>query len=293
MTSDGSAPDLTGLHDELSRRVEDAAGRFQVPGVAVSILSQGAEEYVCYGVTSIANPLPVDEHTLYQIGSTGKTYTATALMILQERGLVDLNAPVRTYIPELRLKDESVAERVTVLQLLNHTAGWVGDIMGDTGDGNDTLARFVEKMASVDQVNPLGEVASYNNAALSVAGRVIERVTGMTYEAAVKELVLDPVGLDESFFFIRDVIIRRFVVGHEIREGRLQIARPWGLPRNGNPAGGIVAPVVDQLRYARFHLSDGTGRNGVRVLGVESLRRMQEPAIPFGEGYVGISWMIE
>ena len=62
-----------------------------------------------------------------------------------------------------------------MLQLLNHTAGWAGDMMDDTGDGDDALAKYVARMARLEQVTPLGATVSYNNASLSVAGRIIEK----------------------------------------------------------------------------------------------------------------------
>jgi len=117
--------DLKALHAQRHEKVAEAAERLQVPGVAVGILADGDEDYVFLGVTSVENPLDVDAATLFQIGSTTKTYTATAMMILADRGLVDLDAPVRTYVPELRLRDESAARTVTVLQLLNHNRGLV------------------------------------------------------------------------------------------------------------------------------------------------------------------------
>jgi len=169
---------------ELQATLDELREELQVPGVAVGVLHEGRAEYGFAGVTSVANPLPVDEDTLFQFGSTGKTYTATAIMRLVERGDVDLGAPVRTYVPELRLKDEDVAREVTVLQLLNHTAGWDGDLMEDMGNGDDALARYVSRMATIEQVTPLGATVSYNNASLSLAGRVIEKVTGTTYEQA-------------------------------------------------------------------------------------------------------------
>src|SRR5206468_7396774 len=166
-----------------------------VPGVAVGVYLAGEEHYAFHGITNIDNPLTVDENTLFQFGSTGKTYTSTALMRLAEEGKVDLHAPVRTYVPEFRLRDENVARDVTVLHLLNHTAGWDGDLFVDTGSGDDALERYVEKMADIQQVTPLGSTVSYNNASLSLAGRVIEKVTGKPYETAIRELILDPLGL--------------------------------------------------------------------------------------------------
>ena len=197
--------------ETLQAWVAESAERLAVPGVSVGVYHDGAEHRAVWGVTSVENPLPVDDDTLFQFGSTGKTFTATAIMRLVAEGRVDLDATVRTYLPELRLQDESVARDVTVLQLLNHTAGWAGDVFDSTGDGDDALARYVEKMADVDQVTPLGASVSYNNASLSVAGRVIERVTGTTFERAIAQLIFEPLGLEHCFFFPNDIMTRRFV----------------------------------------------------------------------------------
>ena len=97
----------------LQEWVTEAAERLAVPGVAVGVYHDGEEHYAFHGVTSLENPLPVDEHTLFQFGSTGKTFTATAIMRLVEQGRIELDAPVRTYLPELKLKDDNVAERTT------------------------------------------------------------------------------------------------------------------------------------------------------------------------------------
>jgi CubicO group peptidase (beta-lactamase class C family) len=276
----------------------EAAAELEVPGVAVGVLQDGEASYAFHGVTSIEHPLPVDEHTLFQFGSTGKTYTATAMMILVEQGLVDLDAPVRTYVPELRLRDADVAERVTVLQLFNHTAGWQGDLMTDTGWGDDALERYVTLMADIEQVSPLGGTASYNNASLSLAGRIIEKLTGKTYEQAIKEMLLEPLGMDNTFFFPNDIMTRRFVAGHNQSPegGTMTIARPWAMSRGGNPAGGMSANAADQIAWARFHLGDGRAPDGTRILSEASLERMQEPTVhvpgsAIGDA-VGISWLL-
>ena len=268
-----------------------------VPGVAVGVYHDGVEHYAFHGVTSIENPLPVDQETLFQFGSTGKTFTATALLRLVEQGRVELEAPVRRYVPELRLKDEDTARGVTVLHLLNHTAGWAGDALDDTGDGDDALARFVERMAELEQVTPLGKVVSYNNASLSLAGRIIEKLTGETFERALKELLFEPLGLDHSFFFMNEIMTRRFVVGHtQHPDGRITVARPWALPRGGNPAGGISSNAADQVRWARFHLGDGRAPDGTRLLSEELVQLMKEPTVDMRGSalgdYVGISWLM-
>ena len=268
-----------------------------VPGVAVGVLHDGVEHYAYAGVTCVDQPLPVDERTLFQFGSTGKTYTATALMRLADQGRVDLDAPVRTYLPAFALRDEDVAARVTVLQLLNHTAGWEGDMMDNTGDGDDALEKYVAKMVDIEQVSPLGTSVSYNNASLSVAGMVIARVCGTTYEQAIRDLLLDPLGMDLTFFFPTEIMTRRFAVGHNRDpDGTIKIARPWAMPRGNAPAGGMSATARDQIAWARFHLGDGTADDGTRVLEEQTLLRMKQataemPGSALGDA-VGISWLL-
>ncbi len=282
---------------ELVSHLTELATHHEVPGVAVGIYLEGEEQYAVYGITSVENPLPIDEHTLFQFGSTGKTFTSTAIMRLVEQGKIDLDAPVRTYVPELRLKDEEVAQRVTVLQLLNHSAGWQGDFFEDTGRGDDAVARYVEKMSELEQVYPLGQQASYNNAALVLAGRVIEKVTGLVYEEAIQQLLLQPLGLDQTFASMDDIMTRRFSVGHVHHpDGRITVARPWALPRSVSPAGGWSATVRDQLAWARFHLEDGRGKDAEQVLSKASLDRMKEETFNLGASAigdaVGISWLL-
>lgn len=293
--------DLDQRFRALADLVTARMAELQVPGVAVGVILEGREHAAGFGITNLDHPLPVDAATLFQIGSTSKTYTGTALMRLVEQGKVDLDASVRTYLPEFRVADEAVSEQVLVRHLVMHTAGWYGDDFTETGDGDDALEAFVAGMADLPQIAPLGRYFSYNNAALSVAGRVIEVVTGQTYEAAIGELVLQPLGLEENFFFPKEIMTKAFAVGHappeEDPEGAPIVSEPWALPRAVHPAGGIISNISDQLRYARFHLGDGMV-DGTRVLSAESMRQMQQPLGPGGalgplvlDG-AGVTWLL-
>jgi CubicO group peptidase (beta-lactamase class C family) len=283
--------------DTLADFVETTATEFGIPGVAAGVWANGQEIYACHGVTSVENPLPVDRDTLYVLGSVTKTYTATVLMRLVAEGRVELDAPVRRYVPELVLADEETAAKVTVLNLLNHTSGlgWGGHV--DTGDGDDALSGFVAKMAEVEQIAPLGARASYSQAGYNLAGRIVEKVTGLTYERAVASLLFEPLGLSHSFFALGDVTTRRFAVGHNLGEdGTLSVARLWKGWRSGNPGGGLASSVADQLRWARFHLGDGRAESGVRVLPAEVLHRMKKPTVELrgsalGDAF-GICWFL-
>ena len=285
------------FHNTLSDFVEVTATKFGIPGVAVGVWANGQEIYVCHGVTSVDNPLPVDRDTLYVLGSVTKTYTATALMRLVAEGRVELEAPVRRYVPELRLADERAAAEVTVLNLLNHTAGLTWRINVDTGEGDDALAHEVAKLPESKLIAPPGTRASYSQAGYDLAGRILEKVTGLTYERAIASLLLEPLGMLHSFFARDDVMTRRFAVGHNLGEdGNLSIAQPWRHWRSDNPGAGLASSVADQLRWARFHLGDGRAESGARVLSADVLHRMKEQTVALqgsslGDAF-GICWFL-
>lgn len=276
--------------DQVSRVLADAMENFVVPGAALGVLHEGREELRCVGVTSVEDPLAVHEDTFFQIGSTTKTMTATVALRLAIEGLLDLDAPVRTYLPDLRLADEDTAARVTMWHLLTHSGGWLGDYFENTGRGDDALANVVQKLADLPQLTPVGAEWHYLNSGFYVAGRVIEVITGKTFEAAMRELLFEPLGMRMTKFFAEDVIAYRVAVGHYVRDGVADPVREWALHRSAHPAGGAISTVRDQLRYAAFHLGDGSAPDGQRVLVRSAIEAMRAPVGP--RGAVGLSWWL-
>lgn len=285
------------LHDALTDFVAATAAEHRIPGASVGVWATGRDIYSCYGVTSIDNPLHVDHNTLHLLGSVTKSYTATALMRLVAMGLVELDSPVRRYVPEFALADESAAASITVLNLLNHTAGLDWRINIDTGEGDDALAREVAQLSASKLIAAPGSRASYSQAGYDLAGRIVEKVTGQTFESAIESLLLKPLGLLHSFFSRDDIMTRRFAVGHNLDdEGKPVIARPWRHWRSDNPGAGLASSAADQLRWARFHLGDGRSESGTRILPTELLHRMQEPTVALrgsalGDAF-GICWFL-
>jgi CubicO group peptidase (beta-lactamase class C family) len=285
------------LISSLYRQVEADMLRLHVPGVALGLI-HGQQTYTAgFGVTNLENPLPVDPGTLFQVGSITKTFTALAAMRLVERGRLDLDAPLRTYLPGLRLKDKSVAANVTLRHLFNHTGGWLGDYFDDSGPGDDALAKAVEKMANLPQETPLGQIWSYNNAGFYLAGRMLEVVTNQTYEAVMQENVLKPLGMSMSCFSAADAITYRVASGHDAvypgEDRQPKVARPWWLSRSSNPLGGLISTIDDLLRYARFQMGDGFTADGTRLIQAQTLELMHTPNVPSSNGeYCGVSWFI-
>jgi CubicO group peptidase (beta-lactamase class C family) len=274
----------------ISRLIRREMKRLQVPGVSIGIYHQGNEYATGFGTTSVEHPLPVTVDTLFQTGSISKTFTGTLVMMLVEQGRVELDAPVKKYIKSFKVKDKNVTEKVTVRQLLTHMGGWVGDYFNDFGNGDDALARMVKDIAKLPQVQPLGTIWSYNNTGFNVASRIIEIVTGKPYEQAIQDMLLDPLGLDMTFFYPSDILFtHRFVVGHQKVKNEVQVARPWAIGRAGNGVGGVVSTVLDLLKYARFHM--GNGKKG--IISGKSLKAMRVPQADAGaRGMMGITWFI-
>jgi CubicO group peptidase (beta-lactamase class C family) len=257
----------------------------------------GREVYACHGVTSIENPLPVDPDTVFVLGSVTKTFTATAMMRLVADGKVDLDAPVRRYVPEFTLKDERAAAAITVLNLLNHTAGLDWRMSAETGEGDDALALYVAKMAESELIAPPGTRASYSQVGYNLAGRVIEKGTGLSFERAVASLLFEPLRLSHTFFATAEVMTRRFAAGHNLgQDGTLSVARQWKDTRANNPGGDAGSSAADLLRWARFHLGDGRAETGEQVLPAAVLRQMQQPTVELrgstlGDAF-GICWFL-
>jgi CubicO group peptidase (beta-lactamase class C family) len=278
----------TTLFENLTSEITRGLQRLPIPGLAVGVWHAGSEQTAGFGVTSVEHPLPVTPDTLFQIGSISKTFTATALLMLMEAGKIDLDTPLRAYLPDFRLSDENVAARVTIKHLLTHTGGWLGDYFNDFGYGDDAQAKMLNEIAKLPQFTPLGEVWSYCNTGFNIAGRLVEVITGQSYEAAIKEMILDPLGMSMTFYFPHDVLTHRFAVGHAITDRAAQVARPWPIGRAGHPVGGVISTVIDLLKYARFHLSDGAG-----LLRPETIKLMQTPIVTgSGLDVFGLSWFI-
>lgn len=264
------------MNEELTAFVAEAANSYGVPGVSVGVLVEGREVFASVGA---------DERTLFHIASVTKSFTATALMRLAAEGRVDLEATVRTYVPELELADEQHAARVTVRNLLEHTGGLEWNLVDpDYGDGS--LAAFVAKLPALPLIAEPGVRASYSQAGYNLLGRVIEKVAGRPYERAVAELVLTPLGLADTVFELDDVMVRTHIVGHNRdADGVLRAATPWKAypagTRGNNPGGGGVSCAADLLRWARFHLGEEVGGSDPvlsdPVLSVDDRRSMQEP----------------
>lgn len=288
----GSAQDESNW-TTLAEFVQQKQAESHVPGVSVGLFHNGTVNAQGFGITNVDHPLPVTDTTLFQIGSITKTFTGTLIMRLVEQGKVELDAPIRTYVPDFRVADEDVSARATVRHLMTHMGGWDGDLFLDTGVGDDALAKYVAAMAEQAQVAPLESHWSYNNSGFALLGHLIETVTGKRYAEVLKDELLEPLGLNDSFLDAADVMTMRYVVGHSVSGEKAEVLRPWHLPRTVGPMGGLITHVHDLLRYARYHMGE-TSLATKPIISATSIHAMQEQQVTvFGNEGWGLTWALE
>ena len=272
------------LFSQLETFVTETMETHQIPGAVVGVWQDDETRVLPFGVTNVEHPLLVTDETLFQVGSITKTFTALLVMQLVEQGKLDLDGTVQSYLPNFRVADKAVSQQATIRHLLTHMAGWVGDLFEDTGEGDDALGRYVALMAGVEQLAPLGEHYSYNNASFYLAGAVIEAVDGRSYETILYEQILKPLGMSHSYLKSWEAMTHRFAVGHNANsEGSIDVARPYHLPRAVHPVGGLITTVPDLLRYAQFQMEDALA---------QQLHTPQSKIWGDNEA-IGLSWFID
>lgn len=278
------------------RRLTTLARRHKVPGAQLGILRIDEPQddliEVATGVLNVDTGAEVTPDSLFQIGSITKVWTATVAMQLVDEGKLSLDAPVLDVLHDLELADPEVTKQVTLRHLLTHTSGIDGDIFTDTGRGDDCLSKYVDLLADAAQNHPLGATWSYCNSGFSMIGLMIEKVTGQTWDTAIRERLFTPLGLKRTVTLPEEVLLHGAAVGH-LGEGDepARVAPISFLPRSVGPAGLISSTVGDVLAFARMHLMGGASPDGGSVLRPETTAAMQEQHAQLPDTHsLGDSW---
>lgn len=292
--------DLTTEFADLQAALQEGIERFSVPGASVGILRGDETVFAAAGLLNARTGVEATPDSIFQIGSITKTFTTTLVMQLVDEGRVELDTPVQTYLESFALGDAEAAAKITVRHLLTHTNGMDGDFFQDTGRGDDCVERYVLACAALPQLHPVGEAFSYCNAGFAILGRLIERMTGMTWDAALKERLLRGIGAKTMVTLPEEALALRVASGHiPPREdgGDWRVTRLQLLPRSNGPAGATpFATTADLLAFARMHLRGGMAQEGTRVLSEASANAMQTPQYTFDPAadpaHWGLGWML-
>ena len=287
---------------KLQDILKDSASRCGVPGAVLALRHEDELNVITTGVLNVETEDAVLPDSMFQVGSVTKVLTTTVIMKLVEKGLVELDAPVCNYFPEFRTADLKAAQEVTLRQILTHTSGLDGDVFTDTGSGPERIAKYVERCALLPHIFRPGERFSYSNAAFVILGRVIELVTELTFDEALKKFLIEPMGLRNTLSNPSDLAERSISFGHipgaKESDKPICVPTPYILPMSSAPAGTtLYMSAGDLVSFVKVHLNSGIAENGTRILAKDSTLQMQNVHVelPIQERDIikwGLGWMI-
>jgi CubicO group peptidase (beta-lactamase class C family) len=287
----------TALSDDFAPLVRRLMARDQIPGVAVGVVERGHLAFARgFGYRDVDEHLPVTPDTLFPLGSCSKTFTATAIALLADEGRIALDAPVRTYLPDFSLQDPMASATLTPRDLLTHRSGlprhdlfwYQAPFSRDELYGR---LRFLEPSG------PPRTQWRYNSLMFVVAGRIVEKVSGESWESFVEARILSPLDM------------RRTLLSPEAMETDPDHASPYAV-HDGRvrkipllkglsaiaPAGAVQTSVRDLARWLTFHATRSPG-----LLGESMWRELHRPQAEMPESdqpevqhrYYALGWIHE
>ena len=245
---------------DFDAHVERVLATFEVPGAAVAIVKDGRVVLARgYGVRELGRPERVDAHTTFGIASNSKAFTATALGMLVEEGLLAWDAPVIEYVPWFRMSDPYVTANLTVRDLLVHRSGLslgAGDLLWWPPSAY-SREESVRRLAELPIATPFRGNYAYDNVLYIVAGQLIEEASGMTWERFVESRILEPLGMSDSEPSYAEGVERGSAASTHARvDGVVRVVAPFP-SENANPAAGIMSSATDIAKWMIAQLDSG------------------------------------
>ena len=246
---------------EIDSVVERTLRAFDVPGIAVCVIKDGKIVHSKgYGVRSLDTKQPVDENTLFGIASNSKAFTTAALGMLADEGKLSWDDKVRKYIPEFKLFDPWVTEEFTIRDLLCHRSGMglgAGDLMFFPDSSDFTIPDILHNLQFLKPVTSFRSTYAYDNNLYIVAGEVVARVSGMSWEDFIEKRIMGPLNMTHSAASYDRLHDSSDVIdGHAPVEGKVRvIARSRS--KVDHAAGGIYSCISDLSKWVLLHLDGG------------------------------------
>jgi CubicO group peptidase (beta-lactamase class C family) len=263
---------LNGFDDYVNKALKD----WGVPGVAIAIVKNDQIVFAKgYGVRKLGEPTPVDEKTLFAIGSSSKAFTAAAIAMLVDEGKMKWDDPVTKYLPGFQLFDPYVTREITVRDLLCHRSGLDrGDFIwyGTPYDRDEIWNRIRYVKPSSSFRSKFG----YQNIMYLTAGQIVSRVSGKSWDDFIRERIFTPLGMSSSNTSIRAFAGQNNVSTPHGKIDEKVLTIPWRNIDNIAPAGSINSNVVDMAQWVRLQLGEGSYK-GARLISSGAVSEMHEP----------------
>lgn len=245
---------------KIDSLMDDALIKFKVAGASIAIVKDGKVIHQKgYGVTSIATKKPVNENTNFQIASNSKAFTTAALAILEDEGKLKWTDKVKDHIPEFKMYNDYVTENFNIQDLLTHRSGLglgVGDLMFFPDGSNFTIKDVVTSFQHFKPVSAFRTKFDYDNLLYIVAGEVIARVSGMSYEVFVQKRIIEPLQMNNTFVGSLMKDKTNLATSHSSESGTIKTIDSFDIGI-GSAAGGIYSNVSDMSKWMLVNLNRG------------------------------------
>jgi CubicO group peptidase (beta-lactamase class C family) len=233
----------------------DTAG---IPGIAIAI-TQGQDIVYTkgFGVTNVNTKEILESRHIFHIASISKTFTATAVMQLYEKGKIDINKPLVAYLPYFKLKDDRY-KIITIKQMLNHTSGMpdVDDYEWEKAISDEGAAeRYTRSLSDSMLISEPGTEYHYSNIAFDIMADLIAKVSGLPFEKYVKENILLPLEMNESSFYYPEIKTTLRTSPHEGNPPRVGPVYPYN--RMHAPSSTLNSNVLEMSHWAIANMNEG------------------------------------
>lgn len=262
----------------LDAYVGKAVADWKVPGLSIAIVRNDSVIFAKgYGVLAVGSPAPVNEHTLFEIGSDTKAFTATLVAMLATDGKMRFDDKLSVLLPDFRMADPLANAEVTARDALSHRSGASRGDLAWIGAGI-SRADVVHRIRFLKVESPLRSRWSYNNMMFVAVGEAAARAAGTTWENAIKTRVFTPLGMAESVPGAYELTSKANVATPHRVDGDSTLRLPFMTTQHIAPAGAILSSAHDMAQWIRFQLGDGMFA-GKRIVGAAQLRQTHTPQI--------------
>jgi CubicO group peptidase (beta-lactamase class C family) len=286
-------PTLQGVTDfaAIDAYVAEQVNNLDIPGLVLGIVQDGEIVHLQgFGVAD-SSGRAVTPQTPFYIGSVTKSFTALAVMQLVEGGLIDLDAPVQTYLPWFELADKETSAKITVRHLVNQTSGISEKDGNRFWNSQQGLEETVRGLDTIHLTQPVGSIYQYCNLNYVIAGLIVEKVSGQSYADYVTEHIFERLDMRHSYTSRAPALADGLSKGHYYMFGQV-FEFEGAVPPAYIPTGFLITSVEDMTHFAIAQLNDGQ-YGDTSVLSLQGITEMHTPAIPTGEdAYFAIGWNV-
>lgn len=281
------------VDEYIRRQMEDD----NIPGMAVAVVQAGEIIYLNgLGVASLDTQLPVTLQTIFDLASVSKSFTALGVLLLRDDGLIDLDAPVKQYLPDFKMDDPRASE-ITVRQLLNQTSGLPGEFSAPLifQDGEAAMQQVIASTSRLRLNREPGSSFEYADINYCLLGALVERISGTTFENYMQQRIFTPLGMENTTLYPDIAAALDRADGHQPLYGGV-VVRNMPIYRGALPVGWVMSCAEDMARWLIVHLNNGYV-DAEQVFPAATIEEAHKQTVSFEEngremGY-GMGWFID